>query len=330
MVSKNCKVLVTGAGGFIGSHLVARLVQNGYEVTAFVHYNSRGDIGLLRHADLSLMEKIRVCFGDLKDTSAVFSAMKGQEVVYHLGALIGIPYSYVNPRDVFETNVTGTLNVMMAAKELGVRRIVHTSTSEVYGTAKMEKISEAHPLQGQSPYSASKIGADKLIESFFSSYQLPVVTLRPFNTYGPCQSMRAIIPTIIAQALFQKEIHVGSLTPVRDFTFVEDAIDAFLLGGSVEGIEGQVFNLGTDSEISIQEIVQKVLALTDALHKPVKTDEQRVRPEKSEVFRLRSDYSKAKRILGWEPKTSLETGLQKTVEWIKKHPEEYSKTHYVI
>lgn len=330
MIYKIGKALVTGAGGFIGSQLVERLVQDGCEVVAFVHYNSRGDIGLLRHMDPTILGRVRIHFGDIKDANSVLTAMKGQEIVYHLGALIGIPYSYINPRDVFETNVTGTLNIMMAAKELGTSRVVHTSTSEVYGTAKTEKICEDHTLQGQSPYSASKIGADKLAESFFNSFGLPVVTIRPFNTYGPRQSMRAIIPTVIGHALFQKEISVGSLIPVRDFTFVQDTVDAFLLGGSIQNIEGEVFNLGTDSEIAIKDIVQKVLELTDALHKPIRTIEERVRLEKSEVFRLRSDYSKAKRVLGWTPKTSLEEGLQKTIHWIRTHPQEYSKYHYVV
>lgn len=324
------KSLVTGAGGFIGSHLVERLVKEGHEVTAFIHYNSRGDIGLLKQIDSVLLKKVKIYFGDLKDAEAVRVAVKNHDIVFHLGALIGIPYSYINPRDVIETNVLGTLNVLVAAKEYGVRRVIHTSTSEVYGTAKTPKITEEHPLQGQSPYSASKIGADKLVESFVSSYHLPAVTIRPFNTYGPRQSMRAIIPTVIAQALFQPEIHVGSLTPVRDFTYVQDTVDAFLLAGSVEGIEGHVFNLGTDREISVDDVVKMVLSITGNKTKTVCTSEERIRPEKSEVFRLRSDFTKAKNILGWEPKTTFEEGLKTTIDWIRLHPTDYSANNYVV
>ena len=321
---------MTGGGGFIGSHLVERLVNAGSEVTVFLHYNSRGDVGLLKHADSGIQRKIKIKYGDLKDPHAVSEAIKENDVVFHLGALIGIPYSYLNPRDVVETNVLGTLNVLMGAKEAKVRRIVHTSTSEVYGTAKTHKIREDHPLQGQSPYSASKIGADKLVESFVTSYRLPVVTIRPFNTYGPRQSMRAVIPIVIAQACFNDEIHVGSLEPVRDFTYVQDTIDAFLLSATIEGIEGRVFNLGTDQEISIKEIVEKVLQLTGCSSKPIRIDEKRIRPKNSEVFRLRSDNTQAKEILRWEPKTSFEEGLKKTIDWIKTHPEEYSANHYVV
>ncbi|MDO8526154.1 MAG: GDP-mannose 4,6-dehydratase [Deltaproteobacteria bacterium] len=329
MQSKLSKALVTGAGGFIGSQLVERLAQSGVQVTAFVRYNSRGDIGMLRYADPSLFKNIKIYFGDLKDASAVRTAMIGNEVVFHLGALIGIPYSYVNPRDVMETNVIGTLNVLMAARELGIRRVINTSTSEVYGTAKTEKIREDHPLQGQSPYSASKIGADKLLESFVNSFQFPAVTLRPFNTFGPRQSMRAVIPTIISQACFKDEITIGSLDPVRDFTFVGDTVDAFFLAGTVAGIEGKVLNLGTDCEISIGDIIETVFELTGS-RKPVKTSEERVRPKNSEVFRLRSNYSQAKQFLGWSPKTSLKEGLQQTIEWVRSHPADYSATHYVI
>lgn len=324
------KVLVTGAGGFIGSQLTERLVQEGCEVTAFIHYNSRGEIGLLKYAKPSILEKIKIHFGDLRDVDSVNEAVKENDVVFHLGALIGIPYSYRNPRDVVETNVLGTLNVLTAAKECRIRRLVHTSSSEVYGTAKLEKIKEDHPLQGQSPYSASKIGADKLVESFVHSYRLPAVTIRPFNTFGPRQSMRAVIPTIVAQACFQEQIFVGSLEPVRDFTYVLDTVDALLLGGCVEGVEGRVFNLGTDQEISIRDIVAKVLQMTGSTHKSVQVTPERIRPEKSEVFRLHADHSQAKEILGWRPKTSFEEGLQKTIDWIKAHPEDYSKSHYVV
>lgn len=323
------RVLVTGAGGFIGSHLVEKLVRAGATVRAFVHYNSRQDVGLLQYVSQDVLEEVEIIFGELKDYHSVAHAVRGQEFVFHLGALIGIPYSYQNPRDVVETNVLGTLNILMAAKEVGVKRIVHTSTSEVYGTAQTQKISETHPLQGQSPYSASKIGADKVVESFANSYRLPIVTIRPFNTYGPRQSMRAVIPTIIAQTLFQKEIVLGNLDPVRDFTYVGDTVNAFLLGGTQEGVEGKVFNLGSDSEIAIGDIVQLVCQLIKQ-EKRVRIDGERKRPEQSEVLRLRSDYTKAKEELSWRPTVSLEEGLLNTIDWIQKHPHGYLASQYVI
>lgn len=329
MYKKIGKALVTGAGGFIGSHLVERLVREGTEVTAFVHYNSRSDIGMLADADPEILRKIRIAFGDLKDPNSLRAPMRGAEVVFHLGALIGIPYSYLNPRDVVDTNVVGTLNVLLEAREAGVRRIVHTSSSEVYGTARSEKISEAHPLQGQSPYSASKIAADKLVESFVASYRLPAVTIRPFNTFGPRQSMRAVIPTIIAQACFQKEIQIGLLKPVRDFTYVEDTVEALFLGAVAEGVEGGVFNLGTDQEISIGDIVARVFRLIGE-EKPVRAAPERLRPSNSEVFRLRSDHTLAKTRLGWSPQTSFDDGLKKTIDWIRRHEGDYSKSHYVV
>ncbi|MDP2599818.1 MAG: SDR family NAD(P)-dependent oxidoreductase [Deltaproteobacteria bacterium] len=330
MVHKIDKALVTGAGGFIGSHLVERLVSNGTRVTAFLHYNSRHDIGMLRYAPKEVMERVEIFFGDLKDAESVRKAAKGTDVIFHLGALIGIPYSYRNPHDVIETNIIGTLNVLTAAMENQVARIIHTSTSEVYGTARTEKIQETHPLQGQSPYSASKIGADKIVESFVNSYQLPAVTIRPFNTYGPRQSMRAVIPTIIAQTLFQNEIHVGSLDPVRDFTFVGDTVDAFLKGATVEGVEGEVFNLGTGREVSIGEIVKVIKSMTGMENKPVCVAKERLRPKNSEVMRLRSDFTKAKKILGWSPKTSFEDGLRATIDWIRAHSQDYSQSGYVV
>lgn len=324
------KALVTGAGGFIGSHLVERLVLSGVKVRALVHYNSRHDVGLLRCLADDILGKVEVVMGELKDSHSVTDAIRDQEIVFHLGALIGIPYSYQNPRDVVDTNVIGTLNVLMAARDLGVKRLIHTSTSEVYGTAQSQKITEEHPLQGQSPYSASKIGADKLVESFAASYRLPVVTIRPFNTYGPRQSMRAVIPAIISQFLFQEEVCLGSMEPARDFTFVEDTVEAFLLAAATEGVEGKVFNLGTDSEVTIGEIVQTVSNLTGCLNKKVRTIEERVRPKASEVFRLRSDYSCAKRMLGWKPKIPWKEGLKKTIEWIRLHPQDYASGNYVI
>lgn len=323
------KALVTGAGGFIGSHLVERLVKAGAKVTAFLHYNSRQDLGLLQFAPPQILKEVEIVFGELKDFHSVADAVKGQEIVFHLGALIGIPYSYRNPRDVVETNVMGTLNILMAAKEYGTRRVIHTSTSEVYGTAQTHQIDESHPLRGQSPYSASKIGADKIVESFVNSYRLPVVTIRPFNTYGPRQSMRAVIPTIIAQALFQKEIVLGSLDTIRDFTYVEDCVKAFLLGATTEGVEGNVFNLGSDSEMAIGDIVRLVCRLVHQ-EKPVHVDDHRKRPKASEVLRLRSDYGKAKTTLGWQPRFTFEQGLQKTIDWIQLHSADYQAGYYVI
>lgn len=330
MRSEITKALVTGAGGFIGSHLVERLVGQGLAVRAFLRYNSREDIGNLRFLPSQVLEKVEFYSGDLKDSQSVAKAVQGCDTVFHLAALIGIPYSYRHPRDVAETNIMGTLNVLIAAMEKGVRRLVHTSSSEVYGTARTGRIREDHPLQGQSPYSASKIGADKLVESFAASYKLPAVTIRPFNTFGPRQSMRAVIPTLIAQACFQREIRVGSLKPVRDFTYVTDTVEAFVLGSRAEGAEGKVFNLGTDREVSIEAVLKKVLELTGNGDKKVIVEEERLRPEKSEVMRLRSDSALARAILKWEPRVSLEEGLQKTIDWIRSRPEEYSRAHYVV
>src|SRR5574342_430018 len=236
---KDKSVLVTGAGGFIASHLVQRLVTEGAKVRAFVRYNSRGDVGLLRMLPVEVFSQLELVAGDLRDMEAVREAMQDIDTVFHLGALIAIPYSYVHPREVIETNVMGTLNVLMAARELGTRRVIHTSTSEVYGTAQYVPIDERHPLQGQSPYSASKIGADRIAESFYRSFNVPVVTLRPFNTYGPRQSTRAVIPTIITQALTREEVKLGSLEPSRDFTFVADTVEGFLRVASAENVLGE-------------------------------------------------------------------------------------------
>lgn len=320
---------MTGAGGFIGSHLVELLVRSGCSVTAFLHYNSRGEIGLLEELPPATLDQVKIVFGDLKDFHSVAQAMRGHEVVFHLGALIGIPYSYLNPKDVMETNVMGTLNVLMAAKEQEIRRVIHTSTSEVYGTAQTAKIREDHPLQGQSPYSASKIGADKLVESFVASYRLPVVTIRPFNTFGPRQSMRAVIPTIIGQACFQDEIAIGTLDTVRDFTYVTDTVDAFVRGATTEGIEGKTFNLGGDREQTIREVVETVFRLLDC-RKPIRVEEKRMRPARSEVRRLRADNSLAKEVLHWSPQTSFEEGLLQTIRFIQSKSSQYTTRHYVI
>jgi NAD dependent epimerase/dehydratase len=309
------QVLVTGAGGFIGSHLVESLAQNGARVRALVRYNSRGDPGLLSMLPRDLCAELEIIAGDLRDLPALMSAMRNVEIVFHLGALIAIPYSYLHPVEVVQSNVMGTLNILLAARENGVRRIVHTSSSEVYGTAVRVPIDESHPLQGQSPYSASKIGADKLVESFYCAYDLPVVTVRPFNTYGPRQSARAVIPTIITQALTQDVLHLGNLDARRDFTYVADTIDGLLHAAQTRGIEGETFNLGVGSEIRIGDLAAEILSLLD-MQKEIKVTPIRLRPGKSEVQRLISDNSRARNRLGWMPRVSLRQGLSETIEWI--------------
>ena len=326
---KDRPVLVTGAGGFIGSHLAEALVDRGAQVRAFVRYNSRGDIGLLSLLPTAKREALQIMAGDLRDPYAVAEACQGVTHLFHLGALIAIPYSYLHPREVVETNVLGTLNVLMAAREMGVERVVHTSTSEVYGTAQTVPISEDHPLQGQSPYSASKIAADKLAESFYCSYDLPVATIRPFNTYGPRQSARAVIPTIITQALVQDLIYLGSLTPRRDFTYVEDIVDGFLKVAEADRAIGQTINIGSDQEICIGDLAQKIAHLVGR-DVEIVTDEQRLRPERSEVHRLWADSHKARELLNWSPRTSLDEGLLKTIDWISRHLDRYCPGEYQV
>jgi NAD dependent epimerase/dehydratase len=323
------KVLVTGAGGFIGSHLVERLVGEGAQVRALVRYNSRGDLGLLELLPPETFQALEVVSGDLRDLAAMLEVCRGVETVFHLGALIAIPYSYLRPAEVAETNVMGTLNVLLAARERGVGRVVHTSTSEVYGTAQRVPIDESHPLQGQSPYSASKIGADKLAESFYRSYELPVVTLRPFNTYGPRQSARAVIPTIITQALTQDAIHLGNLQARRDLTYVSDTVEGFLRAAQVPGVEGETFNLGTGAEVSIGDLAQTIL---DLVERPlrIEVDPARLRPEKSEVQRLLSDNRLAGERLDWRPQVDLQTGLARTIAWIQDHLERYRPSQYQL
>lgn len=316
------KVFVTGAGGFIGSHLAETLVKRGAQVTAFVRYNSRSDPGLLSFLEPEIVDRIEIVGGDLCDQTAVRSAMKDASFVFHLGALISIPYSYIHPEEVVKTNVLGTLNVLLSARSIGVTRIIHTSTSEVYGSALHVPISESHPLQGQSPYSASKIGADKIAESFHLAYDLPVVSVRPFNTYGPRQSARAVIPTIINQALTRDRIVLGNLNSQRDFTYVSDTVEGFLLAAQAQGIEGQVINIGYGKEISIQDLVDVIQA---QLGKSIEivVDPARLRPEKSEVNRLISDNRRAKTILNWSPKVDLHTGISRTIDWISRHLDYY-------
>lgn len=323
------RVLVTGAAGFIGSHLVERLQNLGAQVRAFVRYTSRGDEGWLNTLSAEHKQGLEIVFGDLRDPNAVRQAVADTHIVFHLGALISIPYSYLHPYEVAEVNLMGTLNVLMAVRDLGVERLIHTSSSEVYGSARYVPIDENHPLQGQSPYSASKIGADMLAESFYRAYNVPVVTLRPFNTYGPRQSARAIIPTIITQALAGEIIRLGNLSTRRDFTYVSDTVEGFVLAASVPGIEGSVLNLGSNQEISIGDLCQLILAKTGNLAR-VEQEEQRLRPEKSEVVRLLSDNRQARKYLGWEPKVSLEEGLDRTIEWIRANLHRFRVGYYEI
>jgi dTDP-glucose 4,6-dehydratase len=324
---KNKPVLVTGAGGFIGSHLVERLHAEGARVRAFVRYNSRGDIGLLSHLPDEARKEIEIIGGDIRDSSAILKAAENVEVVFHLGALISIPYSYLHPREVAESNFIGTLNVLMACQQNKVARMIHTSTSEVYGTARYAPIDEAHPLQGQSPYSASKIGADKLAESFYCAYNLPVVTVRPFNTYGPRQSARAIIPTIITQVLGSNTLKLGNLESTRDFTYVDDTVDGFIKAAQTAGVEGQTFNLGTGTEIRVGELAEKIMQLAGR-QVEIQVEALRMRPDKSEVMRLISDNSFARKALDWTPRVSLDVGLGRVIEWLRPRLDMYKVGKY--
>lgn len=312
------KVLVTGAGGFIGSHLIESLVDLGADVLGFVRYNSRNDWGLLEILPRHMLDSLHIVSGDLKDYDAVLGAAKDVDVIFHLGSLISIPYSYNRPRDTIENNISSTLNVLTAARDLGVEKIVHTSSSEVYGTALYVPIDEKHPLQGQSPYSASKIGADKIAESFYCAYDLPVATIRPFNTYGPRQSTRAIIPTIITQAIQQETIKLGSLFPTRDYTYVKDTVNGFIKVAESDRSIGEVINIGSNFELSMGDLAGKISSLLDKKIDIIQ-DSSRVRPQKSEVQRLWCDNAKARRLLNWEPQVSLDEGLQETIEWIHKN-----------
>jgi len=322
-------VLVTGAGGFIASHLVERLVADGARVRAFVRYTSRRDPGLLRLLPPETLAQVELVAGDLRDLPAVTEAARGVSHIFHLGALIGIPYSYVHPVEVVESNLIGTLNVLLAAQASGAQRIVHTSTSEVYGTALQVPIAESHPLQGQSPYSASKIGADKLAESFHLSFDLPVVTLRPFNTYGPRQSTRAVIPTIITQALTSDVVRLGNLHASRDLTYVSDTVQGFLRAGATPGLEGRTLNLGAGFEIQIGALAQMVIEQIGRQVR-IEVEPQRLRPQKSEVGRLLADNRLAAQLMGWEPQIGLAEGLRRTIAWIREHLDEYSTPGYHI
>jgi dTDP-glucose 4,6-dehydratase len=313
------KVLVTGAGGFIGSHLAEELVRQGEDVRAFVRYNSRDERGLLEELPKDIQNQIEVVPGDLKDPDGVKKAVHGCQKIFHLGALIAIPYSYVHPFDFIQTNVVGTAHLLNAClNHETLDRIVLTSTSEVYGTAQYIPIDEKHPLQAQSPYAASKIAADKLAESYYLSFGLPIATIRPFNTFGSRQSLRAIIPTIISQAIDGKEIRLGNTKPRRDFLFVRDTVQGFVQVGRCEEAVGKVINIGAGADISIEELVKKIL---DQMGKgmEIEVEDRRIRPEKSEVMQLLSDTRLAKELFGWAPRYPLEDGLKETIEWYRKN-----------
>jgi len=312
------KILVTGADGFIGSHVVETLVKSGHEVRAFVLYNSFNSWGWLDESEQSIRDSIDVFAGDIRDPHGVDKAVEKQDVVLNLAALIAIPYSYHSPDTYIDTNIKGTLNILQAARRHNVKRVVQTSTSEVYGTAQYIPIDEVHPLHPQSPYAATKVGADQLALSFYASFDVPVGILRPFNTYGPRQSARAVIPTIISQLANKSKVKLGSLSPTRDFSFVQDTANGFLAAAQSDAIVGQTINLGSGFEISIKETAETIAKLMNTKLELV-DDEQRVRPENSEVERLHASIEKAKTLLGWQPElkglAGFETGLKKTIEW---------------
>lgn len=318
---KGKKILVTGADGFIGSHLVEKLVRRGLSVRAFVLYNIHNSWGWLDESEKQVRDSLDVFAGDVRDPHGVKKAAEGCDVILHLAALIGIPYSYHSPDTYVDTNVKGTLNVVQAARELGLERVVHTSTSEVYGTARYVPIDEEHPLQGQSPYSATKIGADQIALSFYRSFETPVSVIRPFNTFGPRQSARAIIPTVISQILAGKRtLKLGSLHPTRDMTYVDDTAEGFIAVAESDEAVGTVVNLGTGFEISMGDLVGLIAEIMDAKVE-IQTDDKRIRPEKSEVERLLADNSKALELTGWKPeytgREGLAGGISKTVEWFR-------------
>jgi len=317
MILEDKKVFVTGADGFIGSHLVESLIAEGCHVKAFVYYNSFNSWGWLEDLPVDKRDKIEVVMGDVRDPHGVKYAMKGQDIVFHLAALIGIPFSYHSPDCYVDTNIKGTLNILQAAKELETERVIVTSTSEVYGTAQFVPITEDHPKQGQSPYSATKIAADKMAEAFFRSFNLPVVITRPFNTFGPRQSARAVIPTIITQLLSdEKAIKLGSLHPTRDFVFVEDTVQGFIEIAKSDQVLGEEINIATQKEISVEQLTQRLINIINP-GVTIVTDDERIRPEASEVERLLGDNSKIRRLTAWQPKYSFDQGLIETIEWFK-------------
>ena len=323
------KVLVTGAEGFIGSHLTERLVALGAEVKALVMYNSFNTWGWIDTFRPGEKNKLHIICADIREADLLKSTLKDIDIVFHLAALIAIPYSYVSPSSYIKTNIEGTLNLLQAARDHGVEKFLHTSTSEVYGTALYTPIDEKHPLQGQSPYSASKIGADMIAESFYRSFDLPVTTVRPFNTYGPRQSMRAIIPTLIVEMLSNDKIQLGSLHPIRDFTYVSDTVEGFLKTAETDDINGEIINIGSAQGISIGKLAEKLMKMMNKKI-TVESEEKRVRPPQSEVNQLICNNNKAKELIDWQPKMSLDEGLEKTINWFKANAEEYKSEIYNI
>ncbi len=336
MLGENAKILVTGADGFIGSHLTEDLVRRGYEVRAFVLYNSFNSWGWLDHAAPEIKQGFEVFAGDVRDPHGVRQAMKGCDVVFHLAALISIPYSYHSPDTYIDTNVKGSLNIVQAARELEISKVIHTSTSEVYGTARFVPITEEHPLKGQSPYSASKIGADQIAMSFYHAFNTPVSIVRPFNTYGPRQSARGVIPTVITQiASGARKIKLGSLHPTRDFNYISDTVKGFIAVAESEQTIGEVINIGSNYEISIGQVAQMIAEIMQ-VNLEIESDAQRIRPENSEVERLWADNSKARKLTGWAPayggSAGLQRGLQETVAWFTntEHLRQYKPGEYNI
>jgi dTDP-glucose 4,6-dehydratase len=322
--------LVTGGGGFIGSHLVEALASAGHRVRVLLRYNSQASLGHLGGVSPELMRNVEIVFGDISDPTLTRALVRDRDVVYHLAALIGIPYSYAAPASYVTTNINGTLNILQACRESDVKRLVLTSTSEVYGTGRYLPIDEAHPLQAQSPYAATKIAADKLGEAFYKSFDLPVVTLRPFNTFGPRQSARAVIPTILIQALSgEQEIKLGSLDPKRDLTYVTDTVRAFILAGETAGIEGEVIHFGHGKTISVGELAQKCLDAVGSTAR-ISTTSERHRPQKSEVEVLLCNPAKAREKLGWKPEVALDDGLTRVVDYLRNHLSEYRPANYVV
>lgn len=327
MSLRDKKVLITGAGGFIGSHLTERLMGEAAHVRAFVHYRGNGSWGWLDSSPIR--SELEVVAGDIADRDVVVRAVRGRDIVFHLAALIGIPYSYTAPASYLRTNAEGAMNVLQASQDAGVTRVIHTSTSEVYGTARQIPIPESHPLQSQSPYSASKIAGDKMAEAFHLSFGTPVVTLRPFNTFGPRQSTRAVIPTVIAQCLSGSSIRLGSLSPTRDFNYVANTVDAYLKAATTGGILGRTIHVGSGIELSIADLVKKIASIV-GVPANVESDRDRVRPAASEVERLVADNTQAQTLLGWEPRITLDEGLRLTVQWIRDHLHEYRADTYSV
>jgi dTDP-glucose 4,6-dehydratase len=323
------RALVTGAAGFLGSHLVEELIDRGYQVRCFIRYTSTNNRGFLSDLPVEKCAEVEIIAGDLRDGEAIRQAAQATDVIFHLAALVGIPYSYMHPLEVIETNVMGTVNVLVAARDQGVGRVIHTSTSEVYGTAQYVPIDEEHPLQGQSPYSASKIGAEKLVESFHASFGLPTTVIRPFNIFGPRQSARAVIPTIITQALAKEEIRLGNFDATRDFTYVQDTVNGFIMASESDAAIGKLFNIGSNYEISIGEIAEKIIRLIGR-DVSLAQEEKRLRPTKSEVQRLWAENRFARETFGWSPQVSLDEGLERTICWIANHLDKYRVGEYTV